>query len=62
MTPAARNMLLGSIAVSAVVGIVAILDMATGMPFARQMVLDSLFVVSAGLIGYMGFSAYREMS
>ena len=55
-------MLIGSIAASAIVGILSIVDLVAGVPFAGQTVLDIMFLVSAGLIGYMGFDTYREMS
>ena len=62
MTPGTKRMLIGSIAASAVVGILAIVDIAAGVPFAGQTVLDIMFLVSAGLIGYMGYDTYREIS
>lgn len=62
MTPGIKRMLIGSIAASAVVGILSIVDMVAGVPFAGQVTLDVMFLVSAGLIGYMGFDTYRELS
>jgi len=55
-------MLIGSIAASAIVGILSIVDLAAGVPFADQPVLDIMFLASAGLIGYMGWDTYREIS
>ena len=48
--------------VSIVVGILSIVDMATGFPFGRQFMLDIMFILSAGLVGYMGFDTYKEMT
>lgn len=62
MTPGSRNMLIGSVAVSGIVAILAVLDIATGKPFAGQMVMDIMFILSAALVGYMGFSAFKELS
>lgn len=62
MTPGIKRMLIGSIAASVVVGILSIVDMVVGVPFAGQTVLDIMFLVSSGLIGYMGFDTYRELS
>lgn len=62
MTPGIKKMLFGSMGVSIVVGILAIVDMATGFPFGQQMMLDIMFILSAGLVGYMGFDTYKEMS
>ena len=55
-------MLFGSMGVSIVVGILSIVDVATGFPFGGQMVLDIMFVLSAGLVGYMGFDTYKELT
>ena len=62
MTPGTKRMLIGSIAASAIVGILSIVDLAAGVPFADQPVLDIMFLASAGLIGYMGWDTYREIS
>jgi hypothetical protein len=62
MTPGIKKMLIGSIGVSAVVGILAIVDVAMGTPFGGQTMLDIMFVLAAGLIGYLGFDTYREMT
>jgi hypothetical protein len=62
MTPGTKRMLIGSIAASAIVGILSIVDLVAGVPFAGQTVLDIMFLASAGLIGYMGWDTYREIS
>ncbi len=62
MTPGVKKMLFGSMAVAGVVGILAIVDLAAGFPFAGQMVFDIMFLVSAALVGYMAFEAYRELT
>ena len=55
-------MLFGSMGVSIVVGILAIVDMATDFPFGGQMILDIMFILSAGLVGYLGFDTYKELT
>lgn len=62
MTPGTKRMLIGSIAASAIVGILSIVDLVADVPFAGQNVLDIMFLASAGLIGYMGWDTYRELS
>ncbi len=62
MTPGVKKMLFGSMAVAGVVGILAIVDLAAGFPFAGQMVFDIMFLVSSALVGYMAFEAYRELT
>ncbi|MFP6701008.1 MAG: hypothetical protein VB861_04635 [Planctomycetaceae bacterium] len=58
-----------SIGVSALIGLVALLDMVLGLvgqpglaPFAGQTTMDIMFVVSAGLIGWMGMESLREQN
>ena len=62
MTPGIKRMLFGSMAVSLIVGILSIVDMVTGFPFGGQMLLDIMFLLSAGLVGYMGFDTYKELT
>lgn len=62
MTPGIKKMLFGSMGVSIIVGILAIIDVATSFPFGGQMMLDIMFVLSAGLVGYMGFDTYKELT
>lgn len=62
MTSGSRNMLIGSMTVAGLVSLLTILDMAMGIPFGGQMVLDIMFLISAAIIGYMCFDTYKEMS
>jgi hypothetical protein len=55
-------MLIGSMTVAGLVSLLTILDMAMGIPFGGQMVLDIMFLISAAIIGYMCFDTYKEMS
>jgi len=50
-------------AAAAFVAFMAIADLATGFPFSGKhtMVMDILFIVSAIIVIYLGWSAYREM-
>ena len=58
-----------SIGVSALVGLVALLDMVMGLvgqpslaPFSGQTTMDIMFVVSSGLIVWMGMESLREQN
>ncbi|MBO52310.1 MAG: hypothetical protein CMJ69_16215 [Planctomycetaceae bacterium] len=62
-----KSMILASISVSAIVGVVAVLDMTMGLigqmgmaPFGGQMTMDIMFVIAAVLIGLMGWESMRE--
>jgi hypothetical protein len=62
MTPKIKNILMGSMAVTCIVAIAALVDIFTSVPFAGRTLLDIMFLVSAGLIGYMGFDTWKELS
>ena len=64
-----KAVILVSIGVSALVGVVALLDMVMGLvgqsgmaPFSGQTTMDIMFVVAAGLIGWMGLESLQEQS
>ena len=62
MTKGVKQLLIGSMAATVLVGLLAILDIVTATPFSGAMTLDIMFLVSAGLIGYMSFDTYKELS
>ena len=57
-----KNMIFASFGVAGFVAILALLDIILGVPFAGSMVMDILFLLSAGIVGYLGWDAYKEMS
>ena len=61
MTKASKNIIFGSWGVAGLVAVLAILDMAMGIPFAGQMVMDIMFLIGAALVIYMGYDAYQDL-
>ena len=64
-----KTAILASIGISALVGVVALLDMLLGLigqpgmaPFSGQTTMDIMFVVAAGLIGWMGLESLQEQN
>lgn len=57
-----KNMVFGSFGVAGLVALLALLDMIMQVPFAGSMVMDVLFILSAGIVGYLGWDAYKDMS
>lgn len=57
-----KNMIFGSLGVAGLVAAACLLDMATGIPFARQMVFDILFLLASAVVGYLGWSALKDMA
>lgn len=62
MTPGTKKMLIGSMAVSGLVLLAALADIITGQPFAGQTMFDVMFILSAAIVGYMGFDTWRELT
>lgn len=65
MSDTSRKMILGSIAAAGVVGVAAIADLVTGMPFGfgsgKTMVMDILFLICSGIVIYLGIDALKDL-
>ncbi len=61
MSKASKNTIIGSMAVSALVAILAIADLIWKSPFSGQTVMDIMFLICAALVFYMGFDAYKDL-
>lgn len=57
-----KRMVLAAMIAAGLVAVAAILDMAIGIPFRRAMVMDILFTISAGVVLYLSWETYREMT
>lgn len=57
-----KNMIYASLGVAGLVAAACLLDMATGIPFARQMTFDILFILGAAVVGYLGWDALKDMA
>ncbi len=57
-----KNLIFGSFGVAGLVAAACLLDMATGIPFARSMTFDILFLLSAAVVGYLAWDAYKDMA
>jgi hypothetical protein len=60
MANAAKNMVIGSGAVSVLVAVMAIMDIVTGSPFNKMMILDICLIVGAVGILYMCWDSYQD--
>jgi len=61
MAGQARNIVFGSLGVSALMAIAAILDIVLGMPFGGQMTWDIMLILAAALVIYMGIDCLKEI-
>ena len=61
MANVAKNVVVGSMAVALLVAIASVIDIFFGMPFSGKWLMDIMFVISAGLVIYMGWDSYRDL-
>ena len=61
MSNTSKNMIFGSMAVAALVGVAAILDLVMEIPFAGSMLMDIMFIISSALVLFMGYDSYQDL-
>jgi hypothetical protein len=57
-----KNLVFASWGAAAIVSVLAILDIVTNFPFAGSMTMDVLFLLSAAVVGYLGWDAFKDMT
>lgn len=57
-----KNLVFGSFGAAAIVALLALMDLVMKVPFAGSMLMDILFLVSAGIVGYLCWDAYKDMT
>lgn len=57
-----KNMVFFSFGAAGLVAFLAILDMAIAIPFAKSMTMDILFLLSAAIVGYLAWDAFKDMT
>ena len=62
MSKTMKRMMIGSMVVSGIVALAAIIDMIMGIPFSGKIVMDALFLISALVVIYLGFHTIQDMS
>ena len=61
MASASKNMIIGSWIAAGLVAVVAVLDLALGIPFNRLMIMDITLLIGAAVVFYMGWDAYQDL-
>lgn len=63
MSDAPKKMVVGSMIVAGGVALLALADLVTGVPFSgdHSKLMDILFLVAAGIVGYLSWDAYRDL-
>ncbi|WP_437204738.1 hypothetical protein [Planctomicrobium sp. SH664] len=59
-----KRVIIGSMAVAALVAVAAIADIVTGVPFSGKstMVMDIMFIICSGIVCYLAYDAYKDLS
>lgn len=57
-----HKMIYGSYAVAGLVGLASILDMVTGIPFNGGWMLDIMYLLGSGIVGYMCYDAHKDLN
>jgi hypothetical protein len=57
-----KRMIQFSFGAAGVVAALCLLDLATGIVFARQVAFDVLFLLSAAVVGYLAWDAYKDLA
>ena len=60
MSPMTQRIVYASLVIAGLIGLAALLDIITGVPFGGQTVFDIMFILAAGLTGFLGFDCIRE--
>ena len=57
-----KNLVFGSFGAAAIVALLSLMDLVMKVPFAGSMLMDILFLLSAGIVGYLCWDAYKDMT
>lgn len=57
-----KRLIFASFGVAGLVAAACLLDLATGLPFARQVVFDVLFMLAAAVVAYLAWDAYKDLA
>jgi hypothetical protein len=61
MSKGSKGMIVGSMVAAGAVGIASAVDLVVGIPFSGHRVMDVLFLISSGLVLYMGYDSYKDL-
>jgi len=61
MAKTSKNVVIGSMAVSGLVALASAVDLIAGYPFNRLIMLDIFFLISSGIVSYLGYETYQEL-
>ncbi len=57
-----KRMVMVSMIAAGIVTLLALLDLAAGIPYGRMMLMDIMFLLSGGIVLYLSWETFRELS
>ena len=60
-TNLSKNMVFGSFGIAGFVAVLSILDMVLQFPFAGATTMDIMFILSAAIVAYLAWDAYKDL-
>ncbi len=57
-----KNLVFASFGVAGFVALLALLDIIMAFPFGDSKIMDILFILSAAIVAYLGWDAYKDMA
>ena len=60
MSGLSQNVVYVSLGIAGLMAIASLLDLIMGVPFGGQTLFDILFLISAGITGYLGFDCIKD--
>ena len=60
MSPIAQNTIYASLVIAGLIALSCLADIITGAPFGGQTLFDILFLIAAGITGYMGVDCLKD--
>lgn len=63
MAETPKRVVIGSMIVAGLVALFAVLDIFMGIPFSgeKTKMMDIMFIISAAIVGYLAWDAYRDL-
>ena len=62
MSSLSKNLVIIALVLTGIVAVGSLLDLAFAIPYGRNVLLDIMFLLGAGLIGYMGYETFKDYS
>lgn len=62
MSSLSKYLVITALVLTGIVAVGSVLDLILAIPYGRKISLDIMFLIGAGLIGYMGYETMKDYS